>query len=281
MDREYLLLIGSGERPEFQPVLRRLETLAGLECRRFPTLDSAGRLDEGTARLAILLESRPGEYPPRAVDRFRARFGPAPIVLVAGPLCEGEGRTGHLPLGIVRCYHYEWETALMPELERFLNRRPGRLSMPASANEEDYWRTLPPLAGPPEETIPIDSGEEAAEDAPRCAVVAADPGMRELLAGNLARRFGVTRSFRSAEELLGAPRMPRLERIAIDLVLPRTLDFLPLFKQIAEIYPQAAYTLCLFAPQPEEITAFTGAAPRVTVLSKLSAIAGTGGLSAD
>ena len=281
MSREYLLLIGSGDRPEFGPVLRRLETLSGLECRRFPTLGSVGRLDEGTARLAVLLESRPGEYPPRAVDRFRARFGPAPIVMIAGTLCEGEGRTGHLPRGVFRCYHYEWETVLLPELVRFLNRLPGRLSLPAAANEEDYWRTLPPLAAPSEETVRIDSGDPAAENSPRCAVVAADPGMRELLAGNLARRFGMTQSFRSAAELLGARRMPQLERIAIDLILPRTPGFLPVLKQIAEIYPRAEYTLYLFAPQPEEIEAFTGAASKVTVLSKLSAAAHYGGLDAD
>lgn len=273
MGREYLLLIGSGDRPEFRAILRRLETLADWECRRFPTLDSAGRLDEGTARLAVLLESRPGEYPPRAVDRFRARFGPAPIVMIAGSLCEGEARTGRLPRGILRYYHYEWETALRPDLERFLNRRPGRLSLPATANEEDYWRTLPPPADRPEETVRIDSGNPAGENAPRCAVVAADPGMRELLAGNLARRFGMTQSFRSAAELLAARRMPQLERIAIDLILPRTLDFVPVLQQIAEIYPRAEYTLYLFAPHPEEIEAFTGAAPGVTVLSKLSAAA--------
>ena len=268
MNREYLLLIGSEDRPEFRPILTRLETLSDPEYRRFPTLGSAEKLIEGNARLTVLLESRPGEYPPRAVERFRARFGPAPIVLVAGTLCEGEGRTGRLPGGIVRYYHYEWETAFLPELVRFLNRQPGRLSLPATATEEDFWRERTLQAPMPPDSIRLEGAESASENLSRSAVIAADPGMRELLVGNTALHFGMTAGFGSAEEMLSLPPFAQLERIVIDITLPQTLDFLPAFKQIAACYPEAAYTIYTFAPQPEEIDALASAAKKVTVIAK-------------
>jgi hypothetical protein len=56
--------------------------------------------------------------------------------------------------------------------------------------------------------------------------------------------------------------------VVIDLTLPRTVNFLPIFRQIVRRYPEAEYVIHLFAPKTEELEAFATAAESVTVVPK-------------
>ena len=261
MNHDVFLLIGQTDRPEFQPLAARLTALGeefGVECRAHADLEGAERTKGEGASLVLLLESRPGEFPPKRIARFRRLVPGAPLVLVAGSLCQGEGRTGRLPAGAIRFYLYEFETALLPELIEFFRHAPSRLALPATATEEDFWRDASFDPGTAE-TIPLGRTEPN-----RSAVVAADPAMRRLLADSESRDAPAA-ALASLDELFCLAAEPR--RILIDLTIP-VKEFLPRFQEIAARFSKSDFVIYALAPTPEEI-ALIGAAPvRVTVLPK-------------
>jgi hypothetical protein len=245
-----------------------IDALPESNCQWFSSLDQTEEETETVPRIIILQETRPGEYPRRAIDRLRESFPAVPILLIAGSLCEGEGRTGRLPAGVVRRYWYEKETAIIPELKRFLRREPGRLSLPATAGEEDFWSAPPPHREEPDpDPLPL-AARGTTVPLLRCAVIAADPGMRDLLADIEVPRVDSVLRLRFAADLLNIPRLDRLRKVVIDLTLPRTVNFLPIFRQIVRRYPEAEYVIHLFAPKTEELEAFATAAESVTVVPK-------------
>ncbi|MBR6480721.1 MAG: hypothetical protein IKT12_03370, partial [Thermoguttaceae bacterium] len=90
MNPDVFLLIGLVDRPEFRPLAERLISLGekyGVESRAYASLEEAERKGGERARLILLLESRPGEYPRKGVARFRRLAPLAPILLLAGSLC--------------------------------------------------------------------------------------------------------------------------------------------------------------------------------------------------
>ena len=261
MNHDCFLLIGPTDQSEFHELAARLTALGngyGTESHTYMSLAEAEEQYSEGARLVLLLESRPGEYPPKQVARFRRFLPNVPILLIAGTLCQGEGRTGRLPAGVIRFYLHEADTALLPELARFFAHQPSRLSLPATATEEDFWRgaSFDPAPG---ETIPLSRTEPG-----RTAVAAADPAMRSLLAG-FESHAAETAALASLDDLfrLGAPP----DRIVIDLTLPIG-EFLPHFLMLAEHFPKSEFVICAFAPAAEEISRLRAAGARVTVLSK-------------
>ena len=261
MNYDRFLLIGRTDQPEFHELAARLTALGnwyGAECRTYTSLAEIERQDSEGARLVLLLESRPGEYPPKQVARFRRFLPNVPILLIAGTLCQGEGRTGRLPAGVIRFYLHEADTALLPELAGFFAHQPSRLSLPATATEEDFWRGA--SFGPePGETIPLSRTGPG-----RTAVAAADPSMRSLLAG-FESHAAETSALASFDDLFRLDAPP--DRIVIDLTSPIG-EFLPRFQTLTERFPKSEFVICAFAPTAEEISRLRAAGACVTVLSK-------------
>lgn len=261
MNPDVFLLIGLVDRPEFRPLAERLISLGekyGFESRAYPSLEEAERKGGERARLILLLESRPGEYPRKGVARFRRLAPLAPILLLAGSLCLGEGRTGRLPAGAARFYLYEFETEVLPELEKFFRHETSRLALPATAGEEDFWREAS-FESPSAETVPLSRTEPG-----RTAVVAADPAMRRLLADSEPHDAPAA-ELASPGELLRLAESPR--RILVDLTLPAE-KFLPRFKEMTDRFSESEFVIYMFAPTPEETALFAAAGKRVTVRPK-------------
>lgn len=261
MNRDVLLLIGQTDRPEFQPLAARLTALGeefGVECLAHADLEEAEQAGGEEARLVLLLESRPGEFPPKGVARFRRLVPGTPLVLIAGSLCQGEGRTGRLPAGVIRFYLYEVETALLPELLKFFRHTPNRLALPATATEEDFWRDAS-FESADVETIPL------CRTVPkRAAVVAADPAMRRLLADSESLG-GPAAELASLDELFCLAAEP--SRVLIDLTHP-VKEFLPRFREVAARFSKSDFLIYAFAPTPEEIALLGTVSEGVAVLPK-------------
>ena len=261
MNHDCFLLIGRSDLAEFRELTARLAVQGseyGFECRAHVSLAEAEKLCGEGARLVFLLESRPGEYPPKQVARFRRLLPNTPILLIAGALCQGEGRTGRLPAGVIRFYLHEVDAALLPELADFFACKPSRLSLPATATEEDFWRNAS-FDCAPNEVILLSRTEPG-----RSAVIAADPSMRSLLT-EFESRADETAALASLGDLFRLDVPPN--RIIIDLTLSIG-EFLPRFRTLAADFPKSEFVIFAFAPTSEEISQLRSAGSCVTVLSK-------------
>lgn len=262
-----ILLIGNTNRPEFRTVtdalLPQFGGETGSESVHFSSLPQflTNVSSDSFYGLAVLLESRPGEYPTHLTAKLRTLFPVMPIVLLAGSLCEGEGRTGILPSGVIRYYWYEWETACLPELRRFFRHQTSRFSLPQTANDEDYARLIPPDDTLPQ-TLPFTlSGESI------CCVVSPDSEMRELLGEREECRFGQVLRFRSLEELSNYSfgREP-VSRIIFDSF--DTGSVVSLLGDAPQKFSNSDWTILLFAPKPEDLEQLRAVIPKLTVLPK-------------
>jgi hypothetical protein len=107
-----VLLVGDFEGADFAGVLRRLTTdAARAECQLSETsnCESAraefrrlGENGEAPPDVMLIAQHRPGELDVAAVDRLRRTAPLSAFVVVLGPWCEGEGRTGIPVPGVVR-----------------------------------------------------------------------------------------------------------------------------------------------------------------------------------
>jgi len=62
--------------------------------------------------LILLCAARPGRFPADQIETLRQRNPLAQLVLIFGPWCVGEARTGPVPDGITRMAWYEWSYRL-------------------------------------------------------------------------------------------------------------------------------------------------------------------------
>lgn len=84
----------------------------------------------------VIFQSRPGSIPQRDVERLYRLAPLARLVLIAGPWCEGELRSGRPPHGVARILWGEWRQRLPQELGL------GRLGKSAS---QPRVRTMTPV----------------------------------------------------------------------------------------------------------------------------------------
>ena len=268
-DSGVLLMIGGDDREEFQAprqairILARGRGIEPLETR----LPLAFDILSGRECVAIILcESCPGAYSQCFLRRLRRLFPLTPVILLAGDLCEGEGRTGNLPPGIVRVCRRQWRGFVKDDLEPFLSDGTGRLALPPIAADEDYlalasrplgdFPSLPCGSPPPPEAIafrPSDSDPKEAPLAPICVVAAYDHALGEMIA-DVWRRRGKGCEMFTAAALLAArsvrPGDP--ERIVVDSAARRTADELPVIEKLSAAFPRSQIDLLLFAPRFED-----------------------------
>ena len=117
-----LALCGRSDRREFLALASDVRELSG----RFgvPVLDrrdfTAGPILRNVD-FFLLLRSFPNEFCVADVERFRRLSPLAPIVTIAGELCEGEDRTGERFPGVRRFYASKWRERGRDEFVRFFD----------------------------------------------------------------------------------------------------------------------------------------------------------------
>lgn len=120
--RFMLALCGRSDRREFLALASDVRELSG----RFgvPVLDrrdfTAGPILRNVD-FFLLLRSFPNEFCVADVERFRRLSPLAPIVTIAGELCEGEDRTGERFPGVRRFYASKWRERGRDEFVRFFD----------------------------------------------------------------------------------------------------------------------------------------------------------------
>jgi hypothetical protein len=80
---------------------------------------SADSFPESTAEFPaaiVLFQAKPGAISQRRVESLHRRAPLARLIVVAGPWCEGELRSGRPPHGITRILWHQWQTRLPSEL---------------------------------------------------------------------------------------------------------------------------------------------------------------------
>ena len=122
-DSGILLMIGGDDREEFQAPRQAIRILArgrGIEPVETRLPLAFDTLSGKECIAVILCQSCPGAYSQNFLRRLRRLSPLTPVILLAGDLCEGEGRTGNLPLGIVRVCRRRWRQFVSDDLEPFL-----------------------------------------------------------------------------------------------------------------------------------------------------------------
>jgi CheY-like chemotaxis protein len=100
------------------------------------TCDRVGNLDDALAHLRacvagpeliVLVQSRPGEFSPEAIDSLRRAAPLARIDRLLGSWCEGEQRSDRTPSGCTASYWHQWHS------------REGRQSTATRAHRRAAW----------------------------------------------------------------------------------------------------------------------------------------------
>ena len=109
---------------------------------RFDAVEAATIWLADTTRhpaVIVLIQSRPGRFSNRQVDRLRLAAPLSPIVSLLGSWCEGEMRTGAPWPGVMRVYWHQWVPRVARELERMAGHGCPIWSLPPTVSENDRW----------------------------------------------------------------------------------------------------------------------------------------------
>ncbi|MEW4564621.1 hypothetical protein AB1K70_18920 [Bremerella sp. JC770] len=106
------LLSGDLESYEFEGLAAWLCDQLQVEMHREEATESVSHFD-----LILMCAARPGRFSADQVETLRQRNPLAQLVLIFGPWCVGEARTGPVPDGITRMAWYEWSYRLPALLE--------------------------------------------------------------------------------------------------------------------------------------------------------------------
>jgi hypothetical protein len=134
MDGQQMVwVVGDWRREEFADAIGWLKRTA--RCHFFTQMDFASiRGDSGPVAI-LTVQSRPGQFSPRAVERLHAAAPLARLVALAGAWCEGEERSGRPSPGVVRVPIGSWQCRLGRELGLPVNALAMRLPRTATASE--------------------------------------------------------------------------------------------------------------------------------------------------
>ncbi len=144
-----MFIIGKSELPEFQYALSALPRKA--DSTFFVEIDAAVKSDR-QPEVIILLQSFPGEYSQSDCSVLTERFPLAAIILVYSCWGEGERRTGHPLVGVIRIAWYDFPFWFSAEYALFCSGVLSQLSLPSSASDAqrailDSQQAFPPAIG--------------------------------------------------------------------------------------------------------------------------------------
>jgi hypothetical protein len=132
-----VFVIGDDHRPEFRdilPVLRGSAAVTG-----YASLEQAREAD-GAPELCVLLQSVPGEYAPCDLESLSVRWPLTRFLTIAGPLCEGEPRTGAPWPGQLRVYWHALPGWWSLQMARLADGECAAWQLPRTSREDDLLR---------------------------------------------------------------------------------------------------------------------------------------------
>ena len=140
MAAKEIWIVGDGQHAHFVAPLAWL--IEHAICSSFATATSAvtafhesGKASDPAA--VLLVQSRPGQISSRHVERLYAHMPLTRFVGLAGPWCEGEGRTGRPWPGVVRVPWRDWRWRLPRELDLSAAEQSTGVRLPRIATEAD------------------------------------------------------------------------------------------------------------------------------------------------
>ena len=132
MTNSLLWLVGNWESPDFAPAADWLSSHA--ECRQIDPNSTEAGSDLAPAAV-VVVQSRPGEFSKAEVAQLQAAAHGALVLVVAGPWCEGELRSGTPLTGVTRIEWRRWkcgfEAELAPLLQPAAERQQPQYSLPS------------------------------------------------------------------------------------------------------------------------------------------------------
>jgi hypothetical protein len=140
MAAKEIWIIGESQHSHFAAPLDWLQEHAS--CRIFPAIDSAliailESVKSSDPDAVLLVQSRPGQISRRDVERLYAQMPLTRLIGLAGPWCEGEGRTGRPWPGVIRVPWRDWRWRLLRELGLGDEELSTAARLPRTATEAD------------------------------------------------------------------------------------------------------------------------------------------------
>ncbi len=134
-----VLFVGNAQAADFRAAFATTHNLARVHL--------AADLDEARALvhtgilpdLIVLAQEWPGQFSPEQVDALRLAAPLAPIVVLAGPWCEGETRSGRQLPGTTRLRAGQAAARLEEDLRRLRDAHCPSFALPATATEEERF----------------------------------------------------------------------------------------------------------------------------------------------
>ncbi len=191
----------------------------------------------------LLCRSFPNEFTVKDVETLRRVNPLAPIVVIAGELCEGEERTGEKFLGVRRYYLGSWRAEGKRQFERFFSPDGSSGTFIASPLATDVDLMV---------DAKIESSEKETRDLGNVAILADDPGMVELLRGTFADAgySPYVESFANFDP--ERERRERSERVFVDVPDLADCEFPYRLAEIRSAFRGAQIVLLTFAPRSDE-----------------------------
>ena len=157
-----LLAVGPAREADLRYAAEQLGQLA--ECRWADSPSAAVRLlkEDRPPHWIGLLQSRPGQFDRRVVERLHAAAPLARLFLITGSWSEGETRSGHPLSGVIRVPWHHLPFALLAERDAWIAGDPSSWSLPRTARPVDRleWRSETPLHCLRDETLRTDTAAE-------------------------------------------------------------------------------------------------------------------------
>lgn len=268
-----IMLYGNEKRDEFQDTVRQLYQGAEAALFRLNRQDGTLSLEtllkeaEIIIDVVILLQEYPGQYRAKVIERVRQHFPLTIFVIIAGSLCEGEGRTGTLIPGTIRLYWHQWENLGYPALIDFVKNRQGLFSLPPIASESDGWQAW---AKSNQVTDPLglllsDNSPLTPEMATVYIISETDGAMTSLLQERSKRNFGHVR-LGTFDNLLQEEKAP--DHLIVDSIDLAGDDFRSQVEEVARRFPLTQIVLLAFSPRIDEVAYYRRTIPQCRIVSK-------------
>lgn len=132
-----VFVIGDDHRPEFRDILPLIRGSAAVTV--YASLAQAREAD-GAPELCVLLQSVPGEHATRDLESLLLRWALTRFLTIAGPLCEGEPRTGAPWPGQLRVYWHAFPGWWSLQIARLADGECAAWQLPRTSREDDLLR---------------------------------------------------------------------------------------------------------------------------------------------
>jgi len=260
-----IFLSGQTRRDEFQGVVSDVEAIAARVGATVETRESIADVENDQnypkflrdVDFFVLCRSFPNEFRAYDVEALRRAAPLAPIMLVAGTLCEGENRTGESFPGVRRFYFSSWRDVGRVEFARFFEPggAKGIFAASPTANNVDLLV---------ETRARVDSSTPCRT---RVLILSDDSAIRTLLKDAFEEKGAETQVERLNRYLQNESISPTPERVVIDVSEGAASSIQEKLKRLQTRFPNARFDVLIFAPRFDEIKSLE-ACEKVCVVAK-------------